>query len=562
MKQTLLFVFLLLFSAKSSRSQTTRWAIDIGDSSDITIPYSICTDSRNNDLYVAGLYRTNLTMCSGALPTVLQLTLPQENCNMILSKFDSSGNCVWTIPGIAISNLPPGVPGINSIKYNGRGYLYIAGGFTDTMVYGTDTVKSPTCQLGDCNVAYIMKLDTSGHVSWAKSFGGSQNTSPQINYMVVADDKVFVTGTYQDSISMDGHVLAGPNAYSIQPFIAEINPNGVCVWLKSIGSGGYLTAMQAIATDGTGLYVSGLFSDSLVLPTGTIYETASYASVLLKFDTSGAFKWVFGGTAQMDRYYSIANIKYDGAGHIYWEGDFFDSIRFNSTTLHVPGYASNVVARFDTAGHFEWAYTPGLKISSQAGTVLSADKTGFYLISAFKDTATFGSSTYISNGLGDIVLARYDTNRTVVWSKSFGGTREENPTDLISNNGVIFYSGETFSNYSIDGFPIVNHNYGDMLLARVYDPTSVDTSGSTLGAGTVTLPATTIYPNPTTGKIYIRSNVASETLQVVSLTGQLLLVQSRTNTTATVDLSSLPSGIYLLKDISAAGVETFKVIKE
>jgi len=556
MKIPQLLLFLLF--ATNIHAQTTRWAKDIGDSSDITWPNAICTD--NNNVYLAGFYRTQLTVCD-TLPSVFQLTLPQANCNMIISKFDSSGNCKWSVPGIAISNWPPDVPGFSSIKYDGMGNLYATGGFTDTMVFHSDTVRSTSCTHGDCNVAYIVKLDTNGNVLWNKSFGGPSASTQQISYMVLgANGNVYVTGLYQDSIVMDGIVLEGSNPWTYKGFIAEINSSGHCVWIKNVCSAGGLEGMDGITTDGQNIYAMGCFADSLVFPTSTIHQPTYYSSFIAKYDSTGNFIWVYGGSPQITRYLVYGGIKYDDAGHLYVTGEFVDSTTFGSTTMVMPATVGSCIARLDTAGNLDWAFTPGCRAGDDGGNITSPDNTGFYYFTSYQDTAHIGASTYVSAGMDDFLLVRYDTDHSVVWSKSFGGTKHENAVDIVSRNGMIYYAGFTYSTYTVDGFSIVNHNYMDVVLSRIDDPVTflpLQTSKQARNGAN-----TNIFPNPTTGIINLQSQSAAATIYVLSITGQLLRSQTRNTNFATIDISAFPSGIYLLKDISAAGVATFRVIKE
>jgi hypothetical protein len=64
-----------------------------------------------------------------------------------------------------------------------------------------------------------------------------------------------------------------------------------------------------------------------------------------------------------------------------------------------------------------------------------------------------------------------------------------------------------------------------------------------------------VYPNPTTGTLFVTQK---ENLTLSDLTGKLLLEQKNTNQ---LDMSSLPAGMYLLH-IGDEKRQTVKVIKE
>ena len=72
-----------------------------------------------------------------------------------------------------------------------------------------------------------------------------------------------------------------------------------------------------------------------------------------------------------------------------------------------------------------------------------------------------------------------------------------------------------------------------------------------------------IYPNPTNNLINIRQEKASSiTIQVLDITGKVLVTKSSTNQLTTIDLSEFTNGIYLVKVSSDDGVRVEKVIKE
>jgi len=75
-----------------------------------------------------------------------------------------------------------------------------------------------------------------------------------------------------------------------------------------------------------------------------------------------------------------------------------------------------------------------------------------------------------------------------------------------------------------------------------------------------------IFPNPTKGSLTITIAGAEETgpatLALFSISGELVLKQQIRQPNTTLDLSGHPPGTYLLQISTAAGRETWKVVKE
>ncbi|NJM79721.1 MAG: T9SS type A sorting domain-containing protein [Flavobacterium sp.] len=71
-----------------------------------------------------------------------------------------------------------------------------------------------------------------------------------------------------------------------------------------------------------------------------------------------------------------------------------------------------------------------------------------------------------------------------------------------------------------------------------------------------------MYPNPTKNEVTIQYNaLTNPQLEVIDLNGRVLLKQTLNNTNNTLNIASLPSGIYLFKINSKEGLAISRVIK-
>jgi hypothetical protein len=62
-----------------------------------------------------------------------------------------------------------------------------------------------------------------------------------------------------------------------------------------------------------------------------------------------------------------------------------------------------------------------------------------------------------------------------------------------------------------------------------------------------------IYPNPSTGMVTIKNAEANSTLQILDLSGKEVFNQSLYSGTQKVNLSALPSGLYIFKLLEHKG---------
>jgi uncharacterized protein (DUF433 family) len=69
-----------------------------------------------------------------------------------------------------------------------------------------------------------------------------------------------------------------------------------------------------------------------------------------------------------------------------------------------------------------------------------------------------------------------------------------------------------------------------------------------------------IYPNPTTGIFTITGNVKNATVNVMSITGEVIYQNNIIDNSSTIDLSNNAKGLYFISISSENGTETYKVI--
>jgi subtilisin family serine protease len=71
---------------------------------------------------------------------------------------------------------------------------------------------------------------------------------------------------------------------------------------------------------------------------------------------------------------------------------------------------------------------------------------------------------------------------------------------------------------------------------------------------------TTVYPNPTNNKVFIQSKANNLTIQLYNVIGKKVL-EKRNTTQKSIDVSSLNTGIYILKIMNDSHQKTIKLIK-
>ncbi len=205
-------------------------------------------------------------------------------------------------------------------------------------------------------------------------------------------------------------------------------------------------------------YVIGSFNSTIRIGTKVLYSTNSttcnlcgYASsyacqdfFVAKYDSSGQVIWaVSGGGPAMD----VANaITVDDKGNCYFGGAINGTnavpVWFGTIPIYPTGQ-DGFVAKINPQGQYEWVHKlTGL--SDECVAAVKTDRYGNVFVAGsgqgfIKVSSSFSASTPAFNGGRDIFLAKIDANGLPIWMKSGGGTADDYPSDISTDNSGNLY---------------------------------------------------------------------------------------------------------------------------
>lgn len=218
-------------------------------------------------------------------------------------------------------------------------------------------------------------------------------------------------------------------------------------WATSAGGLAFDSA-SGIGVDPAGnSYATGTFDNSATFGAGEANETTLVSGggrdiYLAKFDTAGSLLWATkaGGTGAFE---SGSGMAIDGDGNILISGFFSDSATFgagevNETTLISAGGADIFVAKYDDDGSLLWARRAGGDSTDQ-GFSTAVDSAGNSCVfGSFNGSATFGSAepnetTLVSAGNGDVFIAKFAGDGSLLWAESAGGNLGDLPGSVAAD---------------------------------------------------------------------------------------------------------------------------------
>lgn len=125
---------------------------------------------------------------------------------------------------------------------------------------------------------------------------------------------------------------------------------------------------------------------------------------------------------------------------------------------------------------------------------------------------------------------------------------------LDCNNSYAPISGATAQSFT----PTVNGNYAVAITLNSCTDTSACVAFNSVSIKSLGTEAFSLFPNPTSNNLTIKSNELIEKVEVYNMLGALVLSETKTN----FSVAELPEGIYILQIKTAKGTGTTRFIKE
>jgi hypothetical protein len=218
------------------------------------------------------------------------------------------------------------------------------------------------------------------------------------------------------------------------------------------------------------------------------------------------------------------------------------SAKNGDVTVHHGGYDFWAV-KLNESGEIQWQKSLGGS-GEEYGKAICPTMDGGYIIAGATDSNDGDVSD--NDGGQDAWLVKLNGQGEIQWKKTYGGTMAEWASSVQqTDDGGYVFAGYAWSN---DGDVSGNHGgTQDMWIVKLF-PENTPTSAPT------SLPLD-IYPNPAHQAIFLNGiRESSEAFVCISdLLGRMVYRQNMPPETASIDVSTLPSGFYLITAKMSSG---------
>jgi hypothetical protein len=380
-----------IFLAKYDVLGNRLWTRTLASSADDWATAAIVDGSGN--VYIAG-------MTAGIIHG-LQLGANQGGTDIVLAKYDGSGNLLW--------GWQTGTTAEDNAYYmalDGIGNIYVAGHTNGSMDVNVNQGSSDV---------FIMRFDTAGNWYWTRSWGSTGYD--------------YVTGL----ICNGGYAyIVGNFGLNNDYFFTRFDASGTASWLPTPNStwdGPSNDYVRGIAADGSGnIYIAGSTDGGW----GVGYpNTGGYDLFVVKYGGGDINNWqwtrLWGSTASE----FVSAIVVDGSGNVYIAGSTSGQLDGNAN----QGEYDVFLVKYDTSGNRLWTRTLGSS-SVDWPVGLALDGSGNIYIAG----ETYGNLEGNTNqGSPDIFGARYDASGNRLWLGVLGSSGDEYIFGGIAVNGIDLY---------------------------------------------------------------------------------------------------------------------------
>lgn len=291
--------------------------------------------------------------------------------------------------------------------------------------------------------AFIAKYTAEGSISWLKTWGGV-NRDYGYSLAQTNDGGYIITGKTK---SYGNNVGSGTTVYDM--FITKLTSDGVVSWSKTWG-GSFDDVGNSVVQTSDGGYVVIGDTVSYGSGVGTTYDT-----FITKFNSSGDLSW---------------SKTWGGANN-----DYGNSIKQTSDGKYVVtgktasyGYANTngdiYLAKFFNDGSLEWSRTLGYDLLDSGEDIIQSSDGSYILLGS---TTSYGTS-----GSSDVILAKFSTDGTPAWTKTWGTTGTDYGYALVESDDGYTVTGVTraintltdtlIAKFSLDGTKIWANGYGGL----------------------------------------------------------------------------------------------------
>jgi hypothetical protein len=491
--------------------------------------FSVACDSSGN-MYIGGSYDNSAsTIKTQAGTGIATLPAPSSFSSGFVSKFDSSGNYLYSrvVDGASSSD-----DYVYSVACDSSGNMYLAGFYS----IGSPIIRYVNSSNVSTNIstlpvpigtyaAYVSKFDSSGTYQYSRVIDA---TSDDFGYSVACDssNNMYLAGYYSgsaatiryvNSSNVVSNVATLPTTSTKSTFVSKFDSSGTYQYSRVVDGSGDDYGYSVACDSSNNIYVAGYYttgsstiryvnSSNVVSNVATLpVPIGNLVAYVSKFDSSGTYQYsrIVDGTGS-EIGYSVAC---DSSGNMYLAGFYSigspiiryvnsSNVVSNVATLPAPlGSDVAFVSKFDSSGTYQYSRIVDGGQSDTSYSVTCDSSGNMYFTGYYYSTAptirAVNSSNVVSN-VGTLPSALGNNTSAFICKFDSSGTYQY--SRVLDNSAAVFgrsVACDSYGNMYFTGY------YGNSTTTiRAINTSNVATSLGTLPASVGTSTAVVIKFGP------------------------------------------------------------------
>lgn len=158
----------------------------------------------------------------------------------------------------------------------------------------------------------------------------------------------------------------------------------------------------------------------------------------------------------------------DSAGNVFVTGFFTGACSIGNSNFVSSGLEDIFLAKYDASGNFLWARQAG-GTGDDFGLGVATDPSGnAYVTGSFQNTASFGAASLTSTRSNDVFVAKYSPTGTLVWASKAGGNGNEAANAIaVDAQGNAYITGTFDASATFGAITLTNTSgLDDIFVAR------------------------------------------------------------------------------------------------
>lgn len=409
---------------------------------------------------------------------------------------------------------------------------------------------------------WIIKLDAKGNELWQKTIGGSGQE--KLHSIILTNDGGYLLGgsssSYKSVKGIDGvedlFAKSENTRGNLDYWVVKLKKDGTIEWQKTLG-GKYADELKSVSILANGNYLLGGTSNSPISGDKTEDNFGLNDYWLIQLDKTGNMVWqqTIGGS-QDDNLFALTSTK---------DGGFIVGGNSNSATSNLKTKGSEKgsdfwVIKFDKDSNILWQenYNYGER---DVLTSIIENEDGTYLIGGYAQSEANTNSALLSkvkkgdkDGINDYIALKISAEGEEIWTQTAGSKGEEVMKKLLeTRDGGYLLTGTSNGKASKDKNNTIGGN--DFWVVKLKDKNKPEKEKLLIEA----------FPNPaiTFTNVIIGFDYSYGSANVYDLNGRQL--QSHTldgSRTLPIEMTSYPTGIYIVEIVTDIEKNSIKIIKK